>query len=325
MADRVPVQNIVQLEVERKARDVQGSPRRFFYYLKTQKWLYLMMIPAAVGLFIFSYIPMYGVIIAFQRYNVVRGFLKSPWVGFLHFKNFFSTPYAFRIIRNTFLLSFWSMVFGFPAPILLALFLNEVRSNFFRRFTQAISYLPHFISTVIMVGILYKLVGTDGLVNDLIALLGFSRIGFRLNPGWFRFLFVTSGIWQEVGWGTIIYLASIASVNPELYEVGRMDGSNRIGLMIHVTLPSILPTIIILLIFRISRLLSVGFEKVYLMYNPAIYETSDIIATYVFRRGIEGGEFSFATAVGLFNSVVAFVLLFLANLFAKKFSEYSLW
>jgi len=325
MSDTETLGTIRELAARPSGRLPRPRSRGFLATVRKQKWLYIMSLPTVIGLLLFSYLPMYGIVVAFQRFNLVLGFWKSPWVGLMHFQNFFADPYFFRLIRNTFLLSFWSMVFGFPAPILLALLLNEVRSSFFRRLTQGVSYLPHFISSVVIVGIMYELVSYDGPVNNLLGLMGLDPVNFRLDARWFRPLYVISGLWQGVGWSSIVYLAAIAGIDQELYEAGRIDGCNRAGLMWHVTLPGIAPTIVVLLILRISSLLSVGFEKVYLMYSPPVYETADVIATYVFRRGIEEGNYGYASAVGLFNSVVGFLLLYGANRLSRRVSDYSLW
>ena len=296
-----------------------------WHYIKRDRWLFFMIAPGVIGFFIFLYIPLYGVIITFQRYNIVLGFLKSKWVGFHNFREFFTDPYFFRLLRNTFLLSFYSLLFGFPFPIVFSLLLNEVRFTRFQRFTQAISYLPHFISTVVIVGILFSLISYEGLINNFFASLGFERILFRTEPKYFRFLYVTSGIWQEMGWGSIVYLAAIAGVDAQLYDAATIDGCGRFGRLWHVTLPGIAPTVVLLFILRVGRLLTIGFEKVYLMYNPSTYVAADVFATYVFRRGIQGGEFSFATTVGLFNSLISLVLIVIANAMARRFSDYSLW
>jgi len=284
-----------------------------------------MLVPGLLGFFIFSYLPMYGLVIAFQRFNIVGGFFNSPWVGFKHFVAFFNDPYFFRLIRNTVLLSGYSLIFGFPVPIIFALLLNELRNRKFKRFVQAVSYLPHFLSLVIVIGILYSLVSYDGVINDAIARLGFERINFRAESQFFRPLYIVSGIWQQTGWESIVYLAAITGVNPELYEAAEIDGGNRFHKMRYVTLPGISPTIIVLLILRIGKMLNVGFEKVYLMYSPMIYDKADIIATYVFRRGIEGGQYSYAAAVSLFNSALAVILLTAANHISKRTSDNYLW
>jgi putative aldouronate transport system permease protein len=269
---------------------------------------------------------MFGVIIAFEDYSPYLGFFKSEWVGFGNFIEFFNSIYIWRLIRNTLLLNVYNLVFGFPVPIIFALLLNEVSHIGTKRFIQTVSYLPHFISTVIIVGIMYSFLSPNaGVVNVLLENLGMETVDFATESKWFRSLYVGSGIWQSFGWGSIVYLAAISGIDPCLYEAADMDGARRYQKIIHITIPSILPTIIILLILRIGNMMSIGFQKIILMYNAAIYETADVISTYVYRKGIAGGEFSFATAVGLFNSLINLVLLISANTFSRKVGETSLW
>ena len=297
----------------------------FFYYLTHDWQLYALVAPGVIVLFIFSYIPIYGIVIAFQDFQPGLGFFNSKFVGLKHFLRFFRNPYCFRIIRNTFLLSFWGLLFSFPAPIILALMLNEVRNFRYKKITQTLSYLPHFISTVIIVGIVWRLFANRGVVNVVLVGLGLQPINFLVKNGWFRPIFIGSGIWTGIGWGSIIYLAALTAVDEEVYEAGVIDGANRFQRILHINIPAILPTITILLIFRMSSLLSVGFEKVYLMYNPAVYEVADVIATYVFREGIISGNYSYGAAVGLFNSMVAFLLIVGSNSFARRTGGTSLW
>ena len=233
--------------------------------------------------------------------------------------------YFFRLIRNTFLLSTMGLIFSFPAPVIFALALNELRSNKFKRVAQTISYLPYFISTVVLVGILMTLFSYDGIINSVITFLGGSTQNFFNDPKWFRTLYIGSGIWQGVGWGSIIYLAALSGVPTELYEAAAIDGANRWKQMLHITLPSLVPTMTILMIMNLGNMLNIGFEKVYLMYNPGIYETADVISTYVYRRGIIGMDYSYSTAVGLFNSVVSLILIAIANAISRKVTETSLW
>ena len=310
-------------ELEAKVKD--RGKRGLIYHIKKEPLLYVMILPALVYLIIFKYIPMYGITVAFQKYNIAKGYFQSPWVGFKYFELFFRDPYLFRIVRNTFLLSLYSLVFGFPAPILLAILLNEVRSMTYKRIIQTVSYLPHFISVVVIVGLLKIFFATDGFVNSILGSIGVEAQRWFVHPMWFRPLYIASGVWQGVGWGAILYLAALTGINEELYEAAYVDGANRFKRMLNITLPGIRGTIILLLIFRIGSLMSVGFEKVFLMYSPTTYEVADVISTYVYRRGIEAMQFSYATAVGLFNSVINFTLLFVANFLAKRYSEYSLW
>jgi len=310
----------------RKANSIQLKALLNKIYM--QKYLVLLSIPAFVLLIIFNYIPMYGIVIAFQKYNPAIGILKSPWVGFLHFSNYFKDPFFFRILRNTFLLGLFSLICGFPAPILLALLLNEVKLKTYKRFAQTISYLPNFISTVIIIGILKDLFSpSGGIVNEILQYLGLikSPINFFGESEWFRPLYIGSGIWQGVGFGSIIYLAAIAGINPELYESALIDGANRWHQMIYITLPTISSTIIILFILAVGGILGNDFTKILLMYSPITYETADVIQTYVYRQGIQNANYSYASAVGLFMSLISFAFLFGTNYISKKVSETSLW
>ena len=284
----------------------------------------MAMLPILIFL-IFNYLPMYGQLIAFQDYDIVGGVFASKWVGLKHIRAFVESIYFVRLLRNTFLLSFFTFLFGFPAPIILALLLNEMPSLRLKRAVQSISYLPHFISTVVVVGLLMKLVETDGIVHRVWGILGIAAPIFLQEPGWFRPLYIGSGIWQGVGWGTIVYLAALTGIPEELYEAAVVDGANRWRRVWHITLPGLMPTMVILMILRMGQMLDVGFEKVFLMYNELTYETADVFSTYVYRRGIMRLDYSFATAVGLFNSVIAFLLLISANRIARKVSSVSLW
>ena len=289
------------------------------------KYVYLMLLPVIIYYLVFHYWPMVGIVIAFQKYVPGLGFFESPWVGFKHFTDFFNSFYFWRLIKNTFLLNFWLLIFGFPAPIILALLLNEVRKSWFKRTVQTVTYIPHFISIVVIVGIIKDFTATDGLINQMRDILGSESISFLQNPEYFRTIYITSDIWQSIGWSSIIYFAALSAVDPNLYEAAEMDGAGRFRKMWHITLPAIRPTIVILLILTIGNLLSSGFEKILLLYQPLTYETADVISTYVYRKGIENSSFSFATAVGLFNTIVNFILLILANTISRKVSDNSLW
>ena len=306
-----------------------GSPRgernRMARPLLRDGSMYLMILPGFLLVLVFHYIPLYGLVIAFKDYDITSSFFGGAWVGFKHFVSFFRDPYFIRIFRNTILLNVYGIIFAFPAPIIFALLLNEVTFSSYKRFVQSISYLPYFISTVVIVGIMFRLFSSAGVVNALGAALGLKRQLFFSTPGWFRPLYIGSGIWQGTGYSAIVYLAAIAGVNVELYESAVIDGANRWRQALHITMPSIMPTIKILFILTVGSIMSVGFDKVYLMYNPSIYESADVISTYVYRRGIEGMDFSFSTAVGLFNSVVGFAFLYASNYISRKTSEHSLW
>ena len=304
---------------------IRKKETRILYHIKRNTELYLMaMVPLLVYI-LFKYVPIFGVIIAFQEYDPFSGLLKSKWVGFAHFESFITGPYFLRLMRNTLLINIYQLVFSFPAPIVLALLLNELKALKFKRVIQSISYLPHFISTVIVVGMMMKFLGSEGIVNIVLNKLGLRSVIFFSELGWFRPLYVGSGIWQGIGWGSIVYLATLAGINPELYEAAVIDGANRWHRVIYITIPALVPTIVILLLLKIGDMLDVGFEKVYLMYNPGIYETSDVIATYVFRRGIEQLNYSFATAVGLFKAVFALLLMYGSNRLARRVTGTSLW
>jgi putative aldouronate transport system permease protein len=300
--------------------------RSFAYNIFRYRSLYLMALPAVLGFLLFSYIPSIGaIVIPFTRYNIVDGFFRSPWVGLKWFVTFATDPFFFRLLRNTLLIGLYSLLFGFPAPIILALSLNEIRGGFFKRFAQSVTYLPHFISSVVLVGMIYMFFGHSGIINVLVTAFGGRAVDFLTSIRWFRPLYIGSGIWQGIGWGSIVYLAAIAGVNPELYEASFIEGANRFQRALHITLPSMAPTVTVMLILSTSSIISVGFEKVYLMMNPAIYSVADVVATYVYRRGIEGLDYSYAAAVGLFNSVVALLLLLTANRISRAVSENSLW
>lgn len=322
------VENLVMANNKAKAKK-QNPIVSFFqnlkYDLKFNKALLLMSLPGILWLIIFRYVPMYGVLIAFKKYSLFKGFFESEWVGLRYFKQFFEDPYFFRLIKNTFLLGVYDLLWSFPAPIILALLLNELRIEKFKKFTQTVTYMPYFISTVIIVGILQSMFASDGVVNQIIQMLGKEAIAFFNEAKYFRTLYISSGIWAGVGYGSIIYLAAITGIDPELYEASKIDGASRLQNIFYITLPSIIPTITVLLILRIGSVLSVGFEKVFLMYSPATYETADVISTYVYRKGIQDQNFSFATAVGLFNSIISLVLLTSSNYFSKKVLKESLW
>ncbi len=287
--------------------------------------LFLMFLPVLLYYIIFHYGPMYGLQIAFRDFRPRRGFFGSEWVGMKHFISFFTGPHAWRLTRNTLLLSIGQLAFGFPLPILFALLLNEVQNRVFKRVTQTVTYLPYFISLVVVAGLLVNFLAKDGVINDVIAFFGGERKAWLQEESAFRTIYVASGIWQQMGWGSIIYLAAIAGIDQELYEAARIDGAGRFKQALHITIPGIAPTIIILLILRMGTLMNIGFEKVILLYNASTYETADVISSYVYRRGIIENDFSFSAAVGLFNSVINFGLILISNRLSRKFSGTSLW
>lgn len=274
---------------------------------------------------IFCYLPMSGILIAFEDFKPFKGVFGSTWVGLKFFKDFFSSHYFWRILRNTIIINIYDVIFGFPAPIIFALLLNEVTNKTFKRSVQTISYLPYFISLVVVCGILVDFLSLNGLINQIVVGLGGQKTNFLLYPEYFRTIYVGSGIWQFLGYGAIIYLAALSGVDVQLYDAAAIDGCNRFQRVLHVTLPGILPTIVIMFILRTGSMMNVGFEKIILLYNASTYETSDVISSFIYRYGLLGGNFSYSTAVGLFNSVVNFGLLYLTNLFSRKVGSISLW
>lgn len=293
--------------------------------LKRHWSIYVMAIPVIAYYLIFHYGPMYGLQIAFKDFSPAKGILGSPWVGFKHFESFFNGIYFWRLIKNTILINLYDLLFGFPAAIVLALLLNEIRHSVFKRVVQSISYLPHFISIVVVAGMMIDFLSRNGLINQILGSFGIESIDFLQKEGWFRFLFVSSGIWQGIGWGSIVYLAAMSTIDPTLYEAARMDGANRWKQTLHITIPGIMPTIVILFILQMGNMLTVGSEKVLLLYNPLTYGTADVISTYVYRKGVLEASYSFTAAVGLFNSVISFILIVAANSFVKRISENKLW
>ena len=293
--------------------------------LSINRYVYFMAIPVIVYYLIFHYVTMGGVIIGFQEYNPFRGFLGSRWVGFKHFADFLFGPFAIRTIRNTLLISVYQLIFGFPAPIILALLLNELGQNLFKKTVQTLSYLPHFVSIMVVCGLLKDFSRTTGLFNQISGLFGIEPKNLMIMPEFFRTIYVGSGFWQGMGWGSIIYLATLSSIDPNLYEAAEIDGARRFGKMLHITFPALIPIIIIQFIMRMGQLMSEGHEKVILLYNPLIYETSDIVSSFVYRRGLEEANYSFGTAVGLFNAVINIILLWSANTICRRTVNESLW
>ena len=286
--------------------------------------LYLMLVPVILFYILFMYKPIYGALIAFQDYKPAKGF-GVDWVGFKHFIRFFQNPYFGRLIRNTLVINILNLVFGFPAPIILALLLNEVKSKKFKTVTQSSMYLPHFISLVVIIGMVKQFCMSDGLFNDIIVMFGGERIPLLQYPEYYQTIYVASEIWQSIGWNSIIYVAALSGVDSQLYDAAKVDDAGRWKQTLHVTLPSITPTIIVMLILRVGSLMSLGYEKTLLLYNESIFETSDIISSYVYRSGMLNQEWSYSTAVGLFNSFVNIILVISANTISKKVADTSLW
>jgi putative aldouronate transport system permease protein len=288
--------------------------------------LYLLLVPVIVYFIIFHYIPMYGVQIAFKNFQASKGILGSSWVGFSHFERFFDSYYLWRLLSNTIGISVYELVVAFPIPIMLALMLNEVKNQLFKRFVQTITYAPHFLSTVVLVGILFLFLSPyGGMVNQFLGLFGLQPISFMTEPSWFKSVYVFSGAWQQMGWSSIIYLAALSSVDPQLHEAAKVDGASRFQRIIHINIPCIMPTIMILLILNVGTIMGVGFEKVFLMQNTVNIESSEVISTYVYKTGIIGSQFSYSAAIGLFNSVVNFILLISVNQVARRMNQTSLW
>lgn len=288
--------------------------------------LYLVIIPPLLFFLIFKYYPMLNAVLAFKDYNVIKGIWGSPWVGFKNFQLFFENPIFWTLVKNTVYVSLYQLIVGFPIPILLALTLNEVRNQRFKRLVQLVSFAPYFISTVVMVSIIMLLLAPRlGFINIALNNFGLDAINFLGEPGMFRSIHVWSDIWQTAGYSAVVYLAALAGVDPVLYEAAKVDGASRFQKIIHVDLPGILPTITIILILNVGSIMAVGFEKIYLLQNPLNISTSEIIATYVYKIGLLNANYSFATAVGLFNSVINLFLLVLVNTVAKRLSNNSLW
>lgn len=299
---------------------------RLIDHIKAEWQIYLMLLPTIVWFLVFLYKPMYGLQIAFKDYSIFKGVANSPWVGLEHFHTLWENDQFWRAVSNTIKISALNLLFGFPAPIILALMFNEVMNASYKRTAQTIVYLPHFISSVIIAGIVITAFSpTAGIINTVIGWFGLEPVYFLTQPEWFRPIFVGTGIWQEAGFGSIVFLAAIAGVNPSLYESAVVDGANRWQMMWKITIPSILPTILIMLIIRIGNVMEVSFELVILLYQPATYETSDVVNTWVYRQGLQSGQYDLAAAAGLFNAMVAFVLVMTANTLSRRFSRTSLW
>ena len=289
------------------------------------RWLYILLLPAFVLLFVFSYIPIYGLVIAFKDFDGTKPIMDSTWVGLKYFEMMLRDPFILQVIRNTLILGVYSIIFTFPAPILLALMLNEMKNGKYKRISQTISYLPYFISTVIVVSMMKEFVALDGIVNLTLKALGMKAVNFMSDPKWFRTLYTGSEIWQGVGWGSVLYLAAASGISEELYEASTIDGANRLQKIWFITLPCLMPTISIQFILAMGGLLGASFEKIILMYSPATYSTADVIATYVYRKGIQGSSYSYGVAVGAVNSVVSFLFVYASNLLMRKVNGYSFW
>lgn len=293
---------------------------------RKHKELFILFIPVLLYYIVFCYIPMGGIVIAFKDYKLMKGIWGSPWVGLDNFKELFTTPSFYEILGNTLWISILRLLAGFPAPIILAILLNEIRNAKYKKVVQTISYLPHFLSWVILAGVFMQLLSpSTGVVNALLGKLGISPIYFLGDPQWFVFTVIVTGIWQGIGWGTIIYLAAISGIDPQLYEAAMLDGAGRFSRILYITLPCLAPTITITLILNTGNILNAGFDQIMNMYNEAVYEVGDIIDTYVYRRGLEGMQYSYSTAVNLFKNVIGLGFVLLTNKIAQKLGDSSLW
>lgn len=298
---------------------------RFKADLKRNKYIYIMFLPVIAYYLIFCYLPMYGVTIAFKKYVPNKGILGSDWIGFKHFIDFFESRYFLRILRNTLILSIYSIIFSFPIPIIFALLLNELQSTNFKKVIQTATYLPHFISLVVICGMIVDFTSSTGLFNQIASLFGKDPILFLMDPKYYRTIYIGSGIWQNFGWGSIIYIAAIAGVDQELYEASYIDGAGRLRQTFFVTIPGILPTIVIMLILRIGNIMSIGYEKTLLLYNSLTMDVADIISTFVYRKGLLEANYSYSAAVGLFNNIINFIMLVSVNKISRNLTETSLW
>ena len=292
---------------------------------RMNKAVYLMAVPIIVYFIIFNYIPMGGILMAFEDYSIKKGIFGSTWVHFDNFIRFFNSVYFWRLIRNTLLISFYGLIFSFPFPIIFALCLNEIRNVKFKKLTQTISYMPYFISIVVVVSIIYDFCSSDGALTKLAAAFGDTGGALIARPEWFRTLYIGSNIWQHLGYNSIIFISALAAIDQELYEAAVIDGASRWKQTIYITLPELSSTIVVLLILRLGQIMNVGYEKTILMYSPATYDTADVIASYVYRVGIIDADYGYSTAINFFNSIVNFIVLFVANTISRKLSETSLW
>lgn len=312
-------------EVALNKKRTSGLKRGFAEYKKN--WpVFMLLVPGLVYFVIFHYIPLYGVTIAFKDYKLLEGILGSEWVGIKYFKMAFASVDFWNSFKNTLIISFLKLIFCFPAPIILALMLNEVRNIKFKKVVQTISYLPHFLSWVVFGGVIISFLSpSTGFINILIKSMGFEPIYFVADNRWFRSILVITSIWKEIGWGTIVYLAALNGVDMELYDAAKVDGAGKWKQMWIVTLPSIMPSIVIMFIFQVGAIVNDDFDQIFNMYNPAVYKTGEVISTYIYKIGIEGMQYSLSTAIGLFKNIIALILIVGTNYLCKSFDEYALW
>ena len=293
--------------------------------LTRNRYLYLMLIPVAAYYLIFCYGPMFGLVIAFKDYSIAKGIAASKWVGLKYFKEFFNGIYFSRTLRNTLIISFMDILFGFPFPIIFALLLNELKCKWFKKTVQTVTYLPHFISLVVICGMITDFFSTNGLISSFIGMLGGKNMNYVASAKWFRTIFIGSGVWSSFGWNSIIYLAALSGVDAQLYEAAEIDGAGRFKQLLHVTLPGILPTIMTMLILRMGRVMTVGYEKIILLYSPSTYEVGEVISSYVYQMGIASSRYGYSTAVGLFQSLVNILLICITNKLSAKLSDTALF
>ncbi len=311
---------------KRTAALSQKSKRGFLGNLVYYKEYYIMLIPGLLFFLVFCYGPMYGLVIAFQDYYPLKGVSQSEWVGFKHFQKLFTDPFFLSVLKNTLIISFYKILICFPAPIILCLALNEIKNVKFKKFAQSVSYLPHFISWVVVSGIIIEFLSPSrGPINIILQELGIEPVFFVAEPKYFRGVLVLSDLWKSIGWGSIVYLAAVTGVDPTLYEAAEMDGAGRIKKIIHVTLPALVPIITVMFIMESGKVLNDSFEQVYNFLTPSTYEVGDVISTFVYRMGIQKMQYSFTTAVDLFKNVVSFILVMLTNYIARKTNDYALW
>lgn len=310
----------------RPAVPIRSFKRGRLYNYWKYRYLLLMFLPAIVYYVVFHYLPIYGILIAFKDYKFSKGIWGSEWAGLQYFRDLFSTESFWQVFRNTMIISFYKLVFSFPAPIILAILLNEVRLVLFKRVFQTITYLPHFLSWIVVSGMFIQFFSpSSGPVNAVLQMFGIEPIYFMADTRWFRSILVITEIWKGIGWGSIIYLAALTGINPELYEAATVDGAGRFARIRYITLPSLVPVITIMLIFAAGSIINDDFDQIFNMYNTAVYSVGDVISTYTYRKGLVGMEYSFATSVGLFKNVLAFLILLTANTIAKKVNDYGLW
>lgn len=293
--------------------------------LRNNKWLYIMFLPVFLWFLFFAYIPMGGMVIAFQKFDIVKGISNSPWVGFDNFKILFEDPYFFRLFRNTLLMNVYGLIFGFPLPIILAIAFNEIGRKTYKKVSQTISYLPYFISSVVVMSMVIQFVSNDGLINQFLNMFGMESIHFLQDPKYFRTIFISTGIWQGMGFNAIIYMAALSGIPNDQYEAATIDGAGKFQKMRYITLPSLAPTIVVMLLISLGSILNVGYERLILLYNPAVYETADVFNTYIYREGILNHRYSYAQAMSVFQNVVGFILVFTANKITRKLDGTSLW